>query len=278
MMTSTRARYFCRDTHLCPIMEHQESDDSSTYSGGNDSTLRSFLSSQERPFRSPAVTYRNGYNNISLEFPDQDNSDRYGIDEGDRISRFIVLTSASLLAIHSISFRGIIYFVVDHKVLFFLAMMLSILPFIWMSTHLVVYLREAVDSCCNGDKQAQEKHGKQAIMSMLLISTAFIMVINDVSLNHMVAYILDRKVLFFSVVMMSSVPLILMLPHLVVYLTTGDVKLSTSRDEQINRLTPSRSTAAQKRRRSKARQNRNKKKIAGTKKDPRVSPVSVCDL
>jgi len=169
---------------------------------------------------------------------------------------------------------------IGHKILFFLTLMLCFLPFIWFLAHSIVHIRDATEKCSSGDNQAQEKHRNEIISLSLIIFITYILDTYDVSFNDLVIYTIDRKIVFFSVMMLGSLPIILYLPHMVIFLLPDEDDIGLDREEEMMySLPPPRSTiAAQNNRHKSHRRSKKKHKSAKAKEDQRVSPVSVCDF
>lgn len=214
--------------------------------------------------------------------------------------RLVVFEVGAVLALNPISLRRTSEF--DRKMLFFSAVMVASVPCIWLLARTVVYLRDKVDGRCAHNGDATTEAGKNAVRSILsLLPVAALCLLLP---QNAITFVTDRRVLFFSVVMLISLPLIWSVAHVTVYLH-GEGDCSTRTVEHCSKhkrkpvVVPTPPTAStttvqpgaavqEKIRTSKSssrrhynRRNNSRNTIgaeANGKAGGGVSPVSVCDL
>lgn len=268
------------DNTLFPIMECRVFDDEAV-SSTNDNIILSFTSPpRERPLPSHFAR-ANSHEASGTQNPTINDSSK-----NRRIDRFSPLLLVVLLMNHN-SFDGVSSYLTERKILFFPTLMLGTVPFISFLAHFVVRLCDCLDDFCNGNKQNREKYGKRTILFLLAMLGVRVLETHRTSLLcDLIAYTTERKILFFGLLALGSLPIIMFLPHLVVYLTTHDdydgqfgtnnggcdLLNHESLPPRCSRLVASRT------KRTKTRRGRHSRKVAKKREECMVSPVSVCDF
>lgn len=260
---------------LLPIMEDKEVDNTSI------STAEDVTIPYRERFAMSSLLQASQKQTLGQEYhAKEEGRSRSCVNAGDDLNAYFLPLVFVVLWLNRSTVQNNISVLICHKTLFYFTLMLCCLPFIWFSAHSVVHLRDATEKCSSGGNQGQEKHRNEAISFSFIIFVAYFLDTYDVCVNDLVKYTIDRKIVFFSVMMLGSLPFILYLPHMVIFLLPDEDYIGIDREEgMMYSLPPPRSTnAAQNNKHRSHRTSKKKYKSAKAKEDQRVSPVSVCDM